>query len=135
MELRLIDISDEFTDDVPAYVFDIEVPELKRIVGRIEYRFETGVDLLYYGHVGYVIYLPYRGHRFAEKACRAMAAFLKEEDPSMRSMMITCNPDNLASKRTIENLGAIYIQRVAVDESHELYEQGDVEKDVYEWLI
>lgn len=135
MDVRLIDVSDEFQDDTPGYVFDIEVADLKRIVGRIEYRFETGRDLLYYGHVGYVIYLPYRGNRFAEKACRAMIPILKEMVGDIRSVMITCNPDNEPSKRTIENLGAIYIQRVKVDEDHELFEQGDTEKDVYEWIV
>lgn len=135
MDIVLVDVSDEFQDEIPGFVFDIQVPALERIVGRVEYRFETGLDLLYYGHVGYVIYLPYRGHRFAEKACRAMAVLLKEKHPEIKSMMITCNPDNEASKRTIENLGAVFIQHVYVAKEHELYEQGDTEKNVYEWIF
>lgn len=135
MKVRLIDVSDEFTDDVPGYVFDIKVDEMDRVVGRVEYRFETGIDILYYGHVGYVIYLPYRGHRFAQKACEAMARVIKQRHPEIKSMMITCNPDNLSSKQTILNLGAVFIQRVDVDKSHELYDLGDVQKDVFEWII
>ncbi|HKM23431.1 MAG TPA: GNAT family N-acetyltransferase [Erysipelothrix sp.] len=136
MELRLLDVSDEFDfDDVPGYVFDIVVDEMERTVGRIEYRFEEGRELLYYGHVGYVIYLPYRGHGFAEKACRQLAIIIKSYHPEIMSMMITCNPDNLPSKATIENLGAVYLQRVQIDEDHELYDQGDYEKEVYEWIL
>ena len=136
MELRLLDVSDEFDfDDVPGYVFDIVVDEMERTVGRIEYRFEEGRELLYYGHVGYVIYLPYRGHGFAEKACRQLAIIIKSYHPEIMSMMITCNPDNLPSKATIENLGAVYVQRVQIDEDHELYDQGDYEKEVYEWIL
>ena len=136
MELRLLDVSDEFDfDDVPGYVFDIVVDEMERTVGRIEYRFEEGRELLYYGHVGYVIYLPYRGHGFAEKACRQLAIIIKSYHPEIMSMMITCNPDNLPSKATIENLGAVYLQRVQIDEDHELYDQGDYEKEVYEWIF
>ncbi len=136
MELRLLDVSDEFDfDDVPGYVFDIVVDEMERTVGRIEYRFEKGRELLYYGHVGYVIYLPYRGHGFAEKACRQLAIIIKSYHPEIMSMMITCNPDNLPSKATIENLGAVYLQRVQIDEDHELYDQGDYEKEVYEWIL
>ena len=136
MELRLLDVSDEFDfDDVPGYVFDIVVDEMERTVGRIEYRFEEGRELLYYGHVGYVIYLPYRGHGFAEKACRQLAIIIKSYHPEIMSMMITCNPDNLPSKATIENLGAVYLERVQIDEDHELYDQGDYEKEVYEWIL
>lgn len=136
MELRLLDVSDEFDfDDVPGYVFDIVVDEMERTVGRIEYRFEEGRELLYYGHVGYVIYLPYRGHGFAEKACRQLAIIIKSYHPEIMSMTITCNPDNLPSKATIENLGAVYLQRVQIDEDHELYDQGDYEKEVYEWIL
>ena len=136
MELRLLDVSDEFDfDDVPGYVFDIVVDEMERTVGRIEYRFEEGRELLYYGHVGYVIYLPYRGHGFAEKACRQLAIIIKSYHPEIMSMMITCNPDNLPSKATIENLGAVYLQRVQIDGDHELYDQGDYEKEVYEWIF
>ena len=136
MELRLLDVSDEFDfDDVPGYVFDIVVDEMERTVGRIEYRFEEGRELLYYGHIGYVIYLPYRGHGFAEKACRQLAIIIKSYHPEIMSMMITCNPDNLPSKATIENLGAVYLQRVQIDEDHELYDQGDYEKEVYEWIL
>ncbi len=136
MELRLLDVSDEFDfDDVPGYVFDIVVDEMERTVGRIEYRFEEGRELLYYGHVGYVIYLPYRGHGFAEKACRQLAIIIKSYHPEIMSMMITCNPDNLPSKATIENLGAVYLQRVQIDEDHELYDQGNYEKEVYEWIL
>lgn len=136
MELRLLDVSDEFDfEDVPGYVFDIVVDEMERTVGRIEYRFEEGRELLYYGHVGYVIYLPYRGHGFAEKACRQLAIIIKSYHPEIMSMMITCNPDNLPSKATIENLGAVYLQRVQIDEDHELYDQGDYEKEVYEWIL
>lgn len=135
MNVRLIDVSDEFEDDVPGYVFDIQVDELERVVGRVEYRFEHGVDLLYYGHVGYVIYLPYRGHRFAQKACVAMAQIVRKKHPEIKSMMITCNPDNEASRQTIINLGAVFIQRVDVEKSHELYAQGDIQKDVFEWIL
>lgn len=135
MEVRLIDVSDEFEDDIPGLVYDIVVDEMKRTVGRVEYRYETGIDLLYYGHVGYVIYLPYRGHGFAQQACQKIAELLKEKHPDMKSMMITCNPDNIASKKTIENLGARYIKRVTIQVDHELYEQGDREKEIYEWFI
>lgn len=135
MDIRLVDVSHEFDDGVEGYVYDIHVDEMKRVVGRVEYRFEEGVDLLYYGHVGYVIYLPYRGHRFAQKACQEMARLVKIKHPEIKSMMITCNPDNVASKATIKNLGAVYMQRVEISKDHELYHQGDYEKDLFEWIL
>ncbi len=132
--IRLLDVSDEFDDDgIETYVFDIVVDKIERTVGRIEFRYESGRDLLYYGNIGYVIYLPYRGHNYAYHACIALRAYLYILDPSMKSCMITCNPDNTASKKTILKLGAQYVECVDVAADHELFSSGDYQKEVYRW--
>lgn len=72
-------------------------------VGHCDLRFGYNEDLYYGGHVGYGIDKPYRGHGYAGKA----AALLLEEawKAGMPYVLITCNPDNLPSKKTIERLG------------------------------
>lgn len=122
---------DDHEFSVPTLVFDIYVDAMSRVVGRCEYRFEQGIDLVYYGNVGYVIYSPYRGNNYAYKACVQLLALLKERYAEMDEVYITCNPDNMPSKRTIEKLGATYLQTVDVDPKHELFRYGEVQKDVY----
>lgn len=122
----------EFIDGIETSTYDIVVPEIHRVVGRIEFRNEFGIDLKYYGHVGYVVYPPYRGHRYAYQACLKLFEILK---PKRDWVYITCNPDNISSKKTIERLNATFIETLDVDPHHELYEQGDVQKDLYKVLI
>ena len=132
MELYLHDVSDEFEDDgIETYVYDIVSPSLKRTVGRIEYRIEEGRELDYYGNIGYVIYVPYRGHYFAYEACLLLIEIMKIKIPELQEIVITCNPDNIASKKTIQKLGCHYIKTLNIDTDHELYHQGDVQKELY----
>ena len=129
--IKLINISHEFEImDVESIIFDIYVPEMDRYVGRCEYREETGRDLWFYGHIGYVIYPPYRGENFAYRACLEMFAYLKKRK-GLDEFVITCNPDNIASKKTIEKMNFEFIKTVDVDKDHELYELGDHQKNVY----
>lgn len=133
LEVTLIDVSDEYEKDtVFTRVFDIYVGAWRKIVGRVEYRFETGIDLEYYGNIGYVVYLPYRGHRYAYKACVEILKIMYREYPEIDAIRITCNPDNEPSKKTIQRLGATYLRTVDVDPSHELHAYGETQKEVYE---
>ena len=58
----------------------------------------------YAGQVGYVVEPAHRGHRYAERACRLIMPLAKRH--GMDSLWITCQPDNMASRRTLERLGA-----------------------------
>lgn len=117
--------------EVPTILYDIYVMSLDRVVGRVEYRFETGQDLVYYGNIGYVVYLPYRGHQYAYKATVKLMDIVRDAYPEITEMYITCNPDNIASQKTIEKLKMEYLGQVDVDKKHELYRQGDFSKDIY----
>ena len=129
--IKLINISHEFEImDVESIIFDIYVPEMDRVVGRCEYREETGQDLWYYGHIGYVIYPPYRGENFAYRACMKMFDLLGKEQ-GLHEFVITCNPDNIASKKTILKMKGEFLKLVDVDKEHELYKLGDHQKEIY----
>ncbi len=130
-KIKLINVSDEFEIlEVDSIIFDIYVPEMDRVVGRCEFRDEHGRDLWFYGHIGYVIYPPYRGNNFAYKACMQMFEYLRKEK-GLQEFVITCNPDNIASKKTIQKINHKFIKLVDVDEDHELYQMGDYQKEVY----
>lgn len=132
LDVTLIDVSDQYENNtVYTRIFDIYVSAWRKIVGRCEFRFETGRDLEYYGHIGYVVYLPYRGHYFAYKACVELLDVIRSEYDAIKEIRITCNPDNEASRKTIQKLGAVYLRTVDVDRDHELYDYGETRKEVY----
>lgn len=49
----------------------------------------------------------------------------------MDEIIITCSPENTASRRTIEKLGGELLETVEVPEDHWLYERGELVKNIY----
>jgi len=99
-------------------------PPLTTMAGSISLRIGHGINLdRYLGHIGYHVLPPARGHHFAERACRLILPLARAHGHSY--VWITCNPDNLASRRSIERLGAVYVDTVAVPKENSLYSQGD----------
>jgi predicted acetyltransferase len=85
---------------------------------------------LYAGHIGFEIGEPFRGHSLALQACRAIAPFVRS---FYSEVILTCNPDNFASIRTIEKLGAQFIEEVSVAEGDPQYQSGNRRKRRYVW--
>ena len=75
----------------------------KREAGRIDIRLGESVPMYYFGHIGYHVDPPYRGHHFAARACRLILPFARMA--GKRSLVITADPDNMPSRRTCELLG------------------------------
>lgn len=60
------------------------------------------------GHVGYAIQPPFRGRGLALHACRALAPWIRH---FYETVVLTCDRENEASRRTIERLGAVFTAR------------------------
>lgn len=58
---------------------------------------------IYFGNIGYHIDAPYRGHNYALKSLKLIRNSLIEMGRT--SLTITTYPENIASKKTIENFG------------------------------
>ncbi len=102
-------------------------PPPVRIAGAIGLRVGTTPSIeLYYGNFGYHVYPPARGQGYAERSCRLLLPLARRY--GLKSIWITCNPDNAASRRTCEKLGADFVNVVPVPESDPLYQRGDTEK-------
>jgi predicted acetyltransferase len=84
---------------------------------------------LYYGHVGYHVFPAARGQHYAERACRLLLPLARRH--GLNPLWITCNPDNLASRRTCERLGMRLVETVAVPGEDALYLRGEREKCRY----
>jgi tagatose 1,6-diphosphate aldolase len=84
------------------------------------------------GHIGFEILERYRGHGYARQACHAVAPFvgLFYDD-----VTITCDPDNHASARTIEKLGAMFVDEVPVPPHDPHFLRGSRAKRRYRWTV
>ncbi len=76
----------------------------RREMGRINLRLGESPCVYVYGHIGYHVDPPYRGHHYAARACALLAPMIRRY--GKRSVVITCDPDNAPSRRTCEALGA-----------------------------
>jgi predicted acetyltransferase len=114
---------------VPFYHYRIFVAEMD--VGHINFRVgDTEHVRLCAGHIGYGVFESFRGHGYALQACRALAPFVREVSPEV---IITANPDNHASLRTIERLGAQFLDEIPVAEHDPHYAHGARMKRRYLW--
>ena len=110
-----------------SFIYDIEADG--KIVGRCDLRLGSGYTLEYAGNIGYAVYLPYRGHHYAAKAC--LLLFKQAKHLGMSDVVITCNTDNIASYKTCELAGCTFVATKPVPDDHELYLQGDREKAIF----
>jgi len=116
---------------VPAYHFRIVASGID--VGHINVRVgDTTHVRLCAGNIGYKIRPEHRGHGFAALACMAIAEFVatvfKDHD-----VIITCDPDNIASIKTIERIGGVFIDEIDVPQHEPEFEQGVIRKRRYRW--
>jgi RimJ/RimL family protein N-acetyltransferase len=89
---------------VPAYQFRMQ-SAAGEYIGRIRLRVGWNDDIVRYaGQVGYAVEPAFRGRRYAERACRMIIPVAQRH--GMLHLWITCQPDNVASRRTLERLGA-----------------------------
>ena len=106
---------------VPAYYFSICLPDGTRI-GQCDLRIGHNERLYIGGNIGYGIDEPYRGHHYAAKACELLLKLAQRHD--LKYVIITCDPDNIASSRTCQLAGGQYQETAAVPEWHNMYDEG-----------
>jgi tagatose 1,6-diphosphate aldolase len=100
------------------------------IAGGIALRIGHSADLeQYVGHIGYHVYPPARGRHYAERACRLLLPLARRH--GINPLWITCNPDNIPSRRTCERLGAVLVNVVDLPADHSLRAAGDRRKCRY----
>jgi tagatose 1,6-diphosphate aldolase len=113
---------------VPAYLFQLRVGG--NHAGHVDFRAGSTRDLERYGgHIGYAVDPLHRGHHYAERAVRLILPFVRRH--GFTSLWITCNPDNTASRRTCERLGATLVDVVPLPPDNDQYARGDREKCRY----
>ncbi len=113
---------------VPAYYFSICLQDGTK-VGQCDLRIGHNDRLYIGGNIGYEIDEPYRGHRYAAKACELLLKQARKHD--LGYVIITCDPENIASSRTCQLAGGRFLETAAVPEWHNMYEEGRRQVMVY----
>jgi predicted acetyltransferase len=115
---------------LPTYRFRMTHAGQDEEIGRIDLRVgEVNRNIFYGGHIGYSVDQAHRGRHYAARACRLLLPLARRH--AMDEIWITCNPDNLASRRTCELAGAELIEIVDLPEDTDMYQRGERQKCRY----
>ncbi|WP_417496889.1 GNAT family N-acetyltransferase [Maricaulis sp.] len=114
--------------DVPVLRYRIEVAG--QTVGELRLRLGETSDLRrYFGQIGYEVQPAFRGRGHASMACRQGLAVM--QGLGYDEVWITCNPENRASRRVCEKVGAVLVETVDIPAGHVMYQHGIRQKCRY----
>lgn len=131
MELKLLEYVNENLPQgfAPYTIYNIIVENQE--VGRITLREGSDDERYFEGHIGYSIYDDYQGHSYAYQAC-----LLLKEKIDKDHVIITCDPENIASLKTIEKLGCEYLETKSIPKHLKvLFTQEENVKKIYKWNL
>lgn len=99
-----------------------------QIVGRVSVRYELN-DFLneYGGHIGYQTFPAFEGRGYATRMLSQTLDLLWQDD-HFNKALVTCSPENPASRRVIEKCGGIYQKTVHSDVMNETVHHFLIEK-------
>lgn len=130
MEFASITQGDSQQGFVPGYhfrVFNSDGLDIDHVNFRVG---DTQHVRMAAGHVGFEILEKHRGNRYASKACLALAPWIATFN---EPVLITTDPENLASIRTIQRIGGVFLDEVDVPEGDPHYLRGSHRKKRYLW--
>ncbi len=99
--------------NVPTYHFRMVNSSSGDELGGIRLRVGATPHIeLYAGHIGYNVLSRHRGHHYAARSVELLVPLARRLgiDP----LWITCDPQNHASRRTLEIAGALFVEIVDV---------------------
>lgn len=115
LELRLASYSVHAYHRVPTCFFRMMSAERDEEAGSVNLRVGSTPHLeRYAGHIGYSVHAAHRGHHYAARSVMLLLPLARTLgiDP----LWITCDPENVASRRSLEIAGAELIEIVDVPE-------------------
>ncbi|HMD22150.1 MAG TPA: GNAT family N-acetyltransferase [Alloacidobacterium sp.] len=130
LSLELVSFAPHRTHLVPTYHFRIVHSISGEEMGQINLRSQTNITIeRYAGHIGYGVYEPFRGHRYAARSVSLILPLARKLgiDP----LWITCDPQNTASRRSCEIAGAEFIEIVDLPPDYSGYAFGQRQKCRY----
>jgi tagatose 1,6-diphosphate aldolase len=122
LELVLVDTrpGNPSSGYVPVYMFHMRPPGKKMYMGQLSLRIGSTEHIeMYAGHIGYTVDPPYRGRKYAARSCRLVFPLAAQH--GINPIWITCNPDNIPSRRTCEIIGGTLAEIVPIPKNNPLY--------------
>lgn len=117
---------------LPAYHFAVESKQGVKM-GSCSLRVGHSERVYYGGNIGYGIDEQYRGHHYAGKACLMLLELARRHD--MGYVIISCNPENTASRKTIEYAGGKLVETAKLPEDSDMYKRGEREVFIYRFEL
>lgn len=118
---------------LPSYHFNICSLGATKL-GKCDLRIGHNEKTYYGGNIGYQIDPDFRGHHYAAKACTLLFELAKLH--GMKYLLITCNPDNIASRKTCEYAGGKLEKIVDLPPENDMFiESGETQKAIYRFLL
>src|SRR5262249_23517393 len=132
--LELVDFTPHPIHKVPTYYFRMVHVDSGKELGAINLRvgFTSHVEL-YAGHVGYTVHSAHRGNRYAARSLRLLTPVASKL--GITPLWITCDPENIGSRRSCELAGAQFVEIVDVPESCVIHRMGHKQKCRYRFDI
>jgi predicted acetyltransferase len=117
-----------YNEDIPFYDYDIMKGE--QTIGKIRLRLGYHENSFIDGQVGYEIMDQYQGLHYSYYALELIKALAKEH--GYRHLLITAEPNNLASLKIISQAGGeLIISEYPIPKEHILYVLGKKTINVY----
>lgn len=113
---------------VPAYYFTI-MHHSGEELGSCDLRIGHNELTYYGGNIGYSVHEAHRGHHYAAKACRLLFELARRH--GLDHLIITCNPDNIASYKTCEAVGCRLLEIAELPEGNDMRALGETHKRIY----
>ena len=129
--LRLKEILPELPDNKQVLTYKFLMISIeKQVMGGINLRIGSTDDLVFYrGHVGFTVLPEFQGKHYEARSLKLVLPVAGQL--GINPVWITCNPDNIASRRTCQFAGAEFIDIVRLPPKHYLYKRGEREKCRY----
>ena len=131
LTLRIIEKREGGGAELPFYYYDICVDGVA--VGKISIRVGGNFHTYYNGNIGYEVDEPHRGHGYAQAACRMVLPVARYH--GMAALYLTCAEGNIASRRTIEHLGAEFLETCPVPREYFAWREGMERQRIYRLAI
>jgi predicted acetyltransferase len=107
---------------VPAYNFLMINKETTEKMGDIDLRIGYNQSIRYGGNIGYGVEEKFRGNHFASRSITLLLPFARKH--GLTEITITCDPKNIASRKTCELSGGKLIEIVDLPKSNDQYKAG-----------
>ena len=119
---------------IPAHFFRMLHADTGEELGSINLRVANTPHIKRYaGHIGYGVQPEHRGHHYAARSVRLLLPLAKEL--GLNTVWITCDPDNLASRRSCELAGAEFVEIVDVPPDCIIFQTGHPKKCRYRIVV